>query len=351
MSNLAQLVAHHELGGRADAPALLFLHPNSLCGRVFQPMVQQLGQHFRCIALDAPGHGCSPAWPGELPSSYAPLLDCVQAKIEELGLLGCCVFGQSMGGSIALSLEQRQPGTFKALYLFEPVAATASSMAAREEEEEEEEGQGARATGGSRIGSAAASVAMCKILVDGARRRRTHWASAEQAAAQLRSKPPYSAWHADCFTAYLECGLNPVLSQLSQPPQLTPSNSVTTQAAATESKFTNSKDGSGKGQGGVELSCSRAMEEVGYLLNQPPVKVLPHRLLCPMAWAVGRTLPGVPGILPRLAACSVLEVPKAQLRRFPTLSHFGAQEDPQGVAADVLAFFFALPCSGTVSRL
>ncbi|GFH32629.1 hypothetical protein HaLaN_31877, partial [Haematococcus lacustris] len=52
---------------------------------------------------------------------------------------------------------------------------------------------------------------MCKILVDGARRRRTHWASAEQAAAQLRSKPPYSAWHADCFIAYLECGLKPVL--------------------------------------------------------------------------------------------------------------------------------------------
>lgn len=35
--------------------------------------------------------------------------------------LGCFGFGHSWGGSIALTMEVRQPGTFAALYVYEPV--------------------------------------------------------------------------------------------------------------------------------------------------------------------------------------------------------------------------------------
>ncbi len=34
---------------------------------------------------------------------------------------GCYVFGHSAGGLAAVLAEQRQPGTFGALYLYEPV--------------------------------------------------------------------------------------------------------------------------------------------------------------------------------------------------------------------------------------
>ena len=34
---------------------------------------------------------------------------------------GCCVFGHSAGGLAATLAEQRQPGTFSAMYLYEPV--------------------------------------------------------------------------------------------------------------------------------------------------------------------------------------------------------------------------------------
>lgn len=35
---------------------------------------------------------------------------------------GCYVFGHSAGGLAAVLAEQRQPGTFRAMYLYEPVA-------------------------------------------------------------------------------------------------------------------------------------------------------------------------------------------------------------------------------------
>ena len=37
------------------------------------------------------------------------------------GCAGCYVFGHSAGGLAAVLAEQRQPGTFKAMYLYEPV--------------------------------------------------------------------------------------------------------------------------------------------------------------------------------------------------------------------------------------
>ncbi|GFH12828.1 pimelyl-[acyl-carrier protein] methyl ester esterase, partial [Haematococcus lacustris] len=77
-------VAYHDLGG--VGPVLVMFHPNSLCGRVFKPMVQLLGRHFRCIALDAPGQGSSPPWPSHLPISFDGIIDCMHAKVLSLGL-------------------------------------------------------------------------------------------------------------------------------------------------------------------------------------------------------------------------------------------------------------------------
>ncbi|PNG99535.1 Pimelyl-[acyl-carrier protein] methyl ester esterase, partial [Tetrabaena socialis] len=52
-------VAEHVLGG--SGPTLLMLHANGFHGRVFLPMVPLLAPHFRCVALDLPGHGDAPA--------------------------------------------------------------------------------------------------------------------------------------------------------------------------------------------------------------------------------------------------------------------------------------------------
>ncbi|KAJ9507719.1 hypothetical protein QJQ45_019095 [Haematococcus lacustris] len=385
-------VAYHDLGG--VGPVLVMFHANSLCGRVFKPMVQLLGRHFRCIALDAPGQGSSPPWPSHLPISFDGIIDCMHAKVLSLGLQGSYVFGHSMGGSIALGLQQRQPGLFRALYVFEPPSGTPRSLAATQPEP-------------SCSGASPQPPSAGSQLAASARRRRTRWPSLEQAAAQLRPKPPYSTWHPDCFQAFLQAGFKTVAldapelpdlllaprqppGPLSAAPLLTPATpaalKVLSPAPGTPKEQPAEQPGSpglgtaaqppaaGLGEGGgvaaeggggvgsggvrggagagVELCCSRAMELAVYLLVEPPEPLAPLRLHCPLAWAVGRDNAGVHGRLTRLASHSVQELGCAALRRFPQLSHFGPQEDPQAVAADVLDFFTALPpCTSPHSSL
>ncbi|KAJ9507349.1 hypothetical protein QJQ45_006320 [Haematococcus lacustris] len=448
-------VAYHDLGG--VGPVLVMFHANSLCGRVFKPMVQLLGRHFRCIALDAPGQGSSPPWPSHLPISFDGIIDCMHAKVLSLGLQGSYVFGHSMGGSIALGLQQRQPGLFRALYVFEPPSGTPRSLAATQPEP-------------SCSGAFPPPPSAGSQLAASARRRRPRWPSLEQAAAQLRPKPPYSTWHPDCFQAFLQAGFKTVAldapelpdlllaprqppGPLSAAPLLTPATpaalKVLSPAPGTKGQHSSvaapgspsasgtsqgkaagaqqawpqpaaagggkcerggvsgppapedspgtptgtspkeqpaeqpgspdlgtaaqppaaglgegggvaAEGGGGVGSGGVrggagagvELCCSRAMELAVYLLVEPPEPLAPLRLHCPLAWAVGRDNAGVHGRLTRLASHSVQELGCAALRRFPQLSHFGPQEEPQAVAADVLDFFTALPpCTSPHSSL
>jgi len=266
---------------------LLLLHANSLHGNVFKPMVEEvLSKHFHCIALDLPGHGASPAWAGPEPFSATAMTEAVYAAVLRLGIRGCFVLGQSLGAALGLLVEGSHPGTFSALYVYEPPAFTTASKARILAWERE---QGLPSPGVQ--------------LEAMALKRRGRFESREAAAASLASKLPFSAWAPAVFGQYIAHG---------------------TRAAP---------------GGGWELCCAPLQEAAVYRAMEPPAAFDSARMTCPVVWAVGGAAKGVHSRLPRLGREQVGELASGALQEFPRLSHFGLQEAPGEVAAAATAFF------------
>lgn len=110
----------YDFGG--DGPTVILAHATSLCGQVWLPVAERLRRRFRCVAFDSRGHGdSSPLPPGPV-DWHLFALD-VHAVVDHLGLHRPYGLGHSAGGAALLLAEEGRPGTFRALYLYEPVVA------------------------------------------------------------------------------------------------------------------------------------------------------------------------------------------------------------------------------------
>jgi pimeloyl-ACP methyl ester carboxylesterase len=172
-------LAVHEHGG--EGQPTLFCHATGFHGAVWEPMSAALGDGFERWAIDFRAHGASVVPPGSaLP--WKAMRDDLLAVIDDLGvepgqLLG---IGHSMGGAVLLLAEQLRPGTFRGLWLFEPI------LPVRDPEEVGVSNETMSAT---------------------ARRRRPSFASVEAALANFASKPPLDVARADALHAYVRHGL------------------------------------------------------------------------------------------------------------------------------------------------
>ena len=106
----------------------------------------------------------------------------VLATIDELGLDRPFGIGHSMGGASLVLAEQARPGTFRGLWIFEPIIFPPSLAGA----------------GGD------------NPLVAGARRRRADFDSAAAAYDNFASKPPFSVLDPQALAAYVEYGFEPL---------------------------------------------------------------------------------------------------------------------------------------------
>jgi pimeloyl-ACP methyl ester carboxylesterase len=174
------LVAVHELGG--SGPPLVFAHATGLHGLVWAPLASHLGDAFRCLSVDHRGHGDS-GTPPALDFDWRGLGDDVLAAVDGLALrdAGGPMFavGHSSGGTAVLLAEQARPGTFTALYCFEPILVAADPPLGRD-------------TG--------------NWLAAGARRRREVFGSPEEARSQYAGKSPFADWAPEALDAYVEHG-------------------------------------------------------------------------------------------------------------------------------------------------
>ena len=113
-------IAWYDYGG--NGPDLLLGHASGFCAAMWGEVIDQLRSQFRCVAYDSRSHGLSsrPEY-GSEGWDWERFADDAAAVIDAAKLDHPYGVGHSSGGATQLLLEERKPGTFQALYLFEPV--------------------------------------------------------------------------------------------------------------------------------------------------------------------------------------------------------------------------------------
>lgn len=107
---------------------ILVLHGALGSAAQMAPVVTALESLGRVRALEFPGHGASPG--GTVPFTIEGFADWLRAALEPVAATPPIVFGYSMGGYVALSLEARRPGSFAGIatlgtrFAWSPDAAT-----------------------------------------------------------------------------------------------------------------------------------------------------------------------------------------------------------------------------------
>lgn len=250
-------------------PPVLFAHATGFHRRVWVPLAEHLLDAFTPVLFDERGHGDTP--PSPEGQSWQGFATDALAVVDDLGLDRPFGVGHSAGGAALLLAELARPGTFAALWLFEPIVPPAAS--------------GLAPTGGN-------------PLAAGARRRREVFPSRAAAFDNYAAKPPFSALDAAALRAYVEHG------------------------------FEDLPDGS------VRLKCRGEVEAATYeMAVEHGAAARLHEIACPVTLASGaRTdTPFGPAYLERVATT----MRQARLEPFEDLGHFGPLQDPARVAASI----------------
>ncbi|MDQ6605783.1 MAG: alpha/beta hydrolase [Actinomycetota bacterium] len=169
-------IAVHALS--ENGPGLLLAHATGFHGRVWQPVADRLADCFACLAPDLRGHGDS-APPAGLDFDWRSFAADVLAVVDGLGLPRPVAAGHSSGATALLLAEQARPGTFAALYCFEPIVVPADPPLGRD------------------AGS---------WLAQSTRRRRAEFPSRAQALRGYAAKPPLGDLHPSALRAYVDHG-------------------------------------------------------------------------------------------------------------------------------------------------
>ncbi len=177
-------LALHDYNPESLAPTVLLSHATGFHGRVFDPVVRELIATNHCVTFDYRGNGDS-----TLPSDWSVRWtafgdDALVAARYAAGNGPVVGAGHSMGAAALVMAAVREPELFRALVLFEPTIfppITRQSMSGPNQ------------------------------LADGARKRRTTFASFDDALANYSSKPPLNVFQPDALYAYVMFGFRQLL--------------------------------------------------------------------------------------------------------------------------------------------
>jgi pimeloyl-ACP methyl ester carboxylesterase len=173
-------LALHDLGGDGSH-TLLVGHGTGFHGRAYQQLTDHL-RGFRVWAPDLRGHGDSTA-PQDNHFAWEGLAEDMEAAIREIATRGpVYALGHSMGAAVSLFVEARRPGTFRAIYGYEPIVPPPETPPQPLESR--------------------------SVWIEGTRKRRRDFPSFEQAVENFASKAPFSGWTRDSLVAYVEHGFH-----------------------------------------------------------------------------------------------------------------------------------------------
>lgn len=263
-------VAFYELGGAG--PPLLLAHATGFHAHVWCPLVDELADRFRCVGFDQRGHGDTPP-PVDGDFEWHGFARDGLAVVDAARLDRPFGFGHSAGATALLLAELARPGTFRALYCYEPVVTPADP--------------------GAVPAPPGAS------LATGARRRREVFPSRQAAYDHFRAKPPLSAFAPSVLRAYVDHGF----------------------------------DDAGAGDGSVRLKCRSENEARTYEMGTSHgAWERLGEITCPVTVACGGRSDTFG---PPAAQLQASQLPRGRTEVFDGLGHFGPLEDPAAVAAAV----------------
>lgn len=101
--------AHYRDQGNASGPALVLLHGSNASLHTWEPWVKILGDEFRVVTVDLPGHGLTIAKPDETYTAES-MANFVADFTTTLGIERFAVAGNSMGGGVASRVAMQFPG-------------------------------------------------------------------------------------------------------------------------------------------------------------------------------------------------------------------------------------------------
>ena len=108
--------AHVRDQGLKSAPALVLIHGSNASLFTWEPWAKRLGNSFRVVSMDMPGHGLTGAVPDH-DYSEEGMVKFVAEVADKLGLKRFAIAGNSMGGGVAARFAEEHPDRITALIL------------------------------------------------------------------------------------------------------------------------------------------------------------------------------------------------------------------------------------------
>lgn len=112
---------HVQEEGPADAPVAILIHGWCSSWYTWAPLLPALSKRFRCLAVDLPGYGNSPA--SDTPPTIEGYAELIAALIRTVSDRAVLVLGHSMGGQIAMTLSLRHKPLVERMVLLNPAVS------------------------------------------------------------------------------------------------------------------------------------------------------------------------------------------------------------------------------------
>lgn len=180
-----------DLDGLEDGPILHLAPANGFVPQTYLPMLRPFVQRFRIVSLPPRalwGDGLPP--PVTPDADWRTLADDLLAGLDAYGLEDIVAVGHSFGGIASMLALLKEPQRFRALILLDPTILTPDIL--------------------GMLGQARQLGMTDHIpLVQGALRRRRHFASVDEAFDLFRSRKLFADWPDESLRFYAEYGTMP----------------------------------------------------------------------------------------------------------------------------------------------
>jgi pimeloyl-ACP methyl ester carboxylesterase len=207
--------------------------------------------------------------------AWQGMADDLLACIGAIGADRVLAVGHSMGGAAILLTEQRCPGVIAGSFLFEPIVFSEELVSKRGE----------------------------NPMAGPARRRREVFPSRDEVLWRYASRPPLNVMRADALALYVQHGFVDLPNRT------------------------------------VRLACRAESEARTFEADDKLTLDLVGEMTVPTVVGAGLADPG-PGPGPAMMAGPLADaLPNGRLVEYPFLGHFGPFQDPDRIAADILAAF------------